>query len=67
MSSQNFENRTMTKEEIISVIGNHATFASREKLAPMELTKKRRYLMVGLRVYIIAMLGAIVLSILGLI
>ena len=56
---------TMTKEEIIGVIGDHATFVKKEKLARMVLTKKQEYLMVGLRIYIVAILGVIILSILG--
>ena len=56
---------TMTKEEIIGVIGDHATFVKKEKLGRMVLTKKEEYLMVGLRIYIVAILSVIILSILG--
>ncbi len=55
----------MTEEEIIGVIGDHATFVKKEKLCRMTLTKKEKYLMIGLRIYIVAILGVIILSMLG--
>ena len=57
----------MTKEEIISVIGDQATFVKKEKLSRKVLTKKEEYLMIGLRIYIVALIGVIILSILGVI
>ena len=64
---QNIGKNLMTKEEIISVIGDQATFVKKEKLSRKVLTKKEEYLMIGLRIYIVALIGVIVLSILGVI
>ena len=63
----NLGNGLMTKEEIIGVIGDHATFVKKGKLSRMALTKKEEYLMIGLRIYILGILGVIVLSLLGVI
>ena len=57
----------MTKREIIREIGDQATFVKKEKLARMILTKKQEYLMMGLRIYIVALLAVITLSLLGVI
>jgi hypothetical protein len=64
---QNIGKNLMTKEEIISVIGDQATFVKKEKLSRKVLTKKEEYLMIGLRIYIVALIGVIILSILGVI
>jgi hypothetical protein len=63
--NQNPEMNLMTKREITRVIGDHATFAKKEKLNRMALTKGQEYLMMGLRIYIVAILGVIVLCLLG--
>ncbi|MCL4365150.1 hypothetical protein M1590_02390 [Candidatus Marsarchaeota archaeon] len=65
MNANNELKTMMTKEEIIGVIGDHATFVKKEKLDRMVLTKKEEYLMAGLRIYIIVILSVIILSILG--
>lgn len=59
--------KTMTKEEIIGVIGDHATFVKKGKLSHMVLTKKEEYLMIGMRIYIVGILSIITLSLLGVI
>lgn len=64
---QNIGKNLMTKEEIISVIGDQATFVKKEKLSRKVLTKKEEYLMIGLRIYVVALIGVIILSILGVI
>ena len=66
-ANQNLETTTMTKREIVREIGDQATFVKKKKLERMVLTKRGEYLMVGLRLYIIALLGAIVMSLLGII
>ncbi len=65
--NQNLEKTLMTKSEIMKVIGDHATFVKKEKLDRMKLTKRQEYLMMGLRIYIVMILGVIVLSLLGII
>jgi hypothetical protein len=57
----------MTKDEIMGVIGDHATFAKKDKLERMVLSKKGEYLMVGMRVYIVVILSLIILSLLKII
>ncbi len=64
---QSLGKNLMTKEEIIEVIGDHATFVKKEKLSLRVLTKKEKYLMIGLRIYIVAIIGVIILSLLGVI
>ncbi len=61
------EKKPMTKEEIIGVIGDHVTFVKKEKLSRMVLTKKETYVMIGLRIYIVGILGVLILSLLGVI
>ena len=65
--NQNLETTLMTKSEIMKVIGDHATFVKKEKLGRMELSRRQEYLMMGLRIYIVAILGVIVLSLIGVI
>ena len=57
----------MTKEAIMEVIGDQATFVKKAKLERMVLTKRREYMMVGMRVYIVVILGLIILSLLRII
>jgi hypothetical protein len=58
------EMASMTKREIIKEIGDQATFVKKEKLERMVLTKRARYLMIGMRIYIVALLTVIILSLL---
>ncbi|MCL5419381.1 MAG: hypothetical protein M1354_00685 [Candidatus Marsarchaeota archaeon] len=63
-ANQNMEMASMTKREIIKEIGDQATFVKKEKLERMVLTKRARYLMIGMRIYIVALLTVIILSLL---
>ena len=63
-ANQNMEMASMTKREIIKEIGDQATFVKKEKLERMVLTKRTRYLMIGMRIYIVALLTVIILSLL---
>ena len=55
----------LTKREIIREIGDQATFVKKAKLERMVLTKKEKYLMIGLRVYIVALIAVIILNLVG--
>jgi hypothetical protein len=66
-ANKNVETAPMTKDEVMGVIGDHATFAKKEKLERMVLTKRGEYLMIGMRIYIVVILGLIALSLLKII
>ena len=65
--NQKLEIAPLTKREIIREIGDHATFVKKAKLKRMVLTKREEYLMIGLRVYIIALITVIILNLVGII
>ncbi len=54
----------MTRRNVAEVIGDHATFVKKEALCRMKMTKKMEYLMLGTRIYIVAILLVIILSLL---
>ncbi len=64
---QNLEMANITKRQIVKEIGDQATFVKKKKLERMVLTKRRKYLMIGMRIYIVALLIVILLSLLGII
>jgi hypothetical protein len=66
MSTNQNVNVNLTRSEILRVIGDHATFAKKEKLERMVLSKREEYLMIGLRVYIVAILVIILFYVTGL-
>ena len=66
-ANQNLEMANITKRQIVREIGDQATFVKKKKLERMALTKKEEYLMIGMRIYIVALLIVIVLSLLGII
>ncbi|MCL5100915.1 MAG: hypothetical protein M1122_03105 [Candidatus Marsarchaeota archaeon] len=57
----------MTKRNMVRVIGDHATFVKKETLYKMKITKKMEYLMLVMRIYIIAITLVIILSLLKII
>jgi hypothetical protein len=65
--NQNLEVVNITKRDIVKEIGDQATFVKRKKLERMTLTKKERYLMISMRIYIVALLTVIILSLLKII
>ncbi len=64
-ANQNLEMANITKRQIVKEIGDQATFVKKKKLERMALTKKEEYLMIGMRIYIVALLIVILLSLLG--
>jgi hypothetical protein len=56
--------RQMTRRDVARVIGDHATFVKKEALCKMKMTKKMGYLMLGIRIYIVAILLVMILSLL---
>jgi hypothetical protein len=64
---QNLEMTNITKRQIVKEIGDQATFVKKKKLERMVLTKRGKYLMIGMRIYIVALLIVILLSLLGII
>ncbi len=66
-ANQNLEMVHITKREIVKEIGDQATFVKKKKLERMILTKRERYLMIGMRIYIVALILVILLSLLGII
>lgn len=54
----------MTRRDVVRTIGDHATFVKKEALYRMKMTKRMGYLMLGMRIYIIAILLVIILSLL---
>jgi hypothetical protein len=63
--NQNLEMTHITKRDIVKEIGDQATFVKKKKLERMVLTKKGRYLMIGMRIYIVVLIIVILLSMLG--
>ena len=66
-ANQDLEIVSITKRQIVREIGDQATFVKKKKLERKSLTRKEEYLMVGMRVYIVALLIVILLSLLGII
>lgn len=66
-ANQSIEMAPMTKREIVREIGDQATFVKKNRLERMALTKKQKYVLIGMRVYILALLVVISLSLLGII
>jgi hypothetical protein len=66
-ANQNLEMANITKRQIVREIGDHATFVKKKKLAPMMLTKRGKYVMILMRIYIVALLMVILLSLMGII
>ena len=66
-ANQNLEIVNITKRQIVKEIGDHATFVKKKKLERMVLTKREEYLMIGMRIYIVALIAVISLSLLGII
>ncbi len=66
-ANQNLEMVHITKREIVKEIGDQATFVKKKKLERMILTKRERYLMIGMRIYIVALILVMLLSLLGII
>lgn len=66
-ANQNFEMANITKRQIVREIGDQATFVKKNKLEYMVLTKRGKYLMIGMRIYILALLVVILLSLVGII
>jgi hypothetical protein len=64
-ANQNLEMVHITKREIVKEIGDQATFVKKKKLERMILTKRERYLMIGMRIYIVALILVMLLSLLG--
>ena len=66
-ANQDLKIVNITKRQIVKEIGDQATFVKKKKLERMALTKREEYLMIGMRIYIVALLIVIVLSLLGII
>ena len=66
-ANQNLEMVHITKREIVKEIGDQATFVKKKKLERMILTKRERYIMIGMRIYIVALILVMLLSLLGII
>lgn len=66
-ANQNLEIVNITKRQIVREIGDQATFVKKKKLERKLLTRREEYLMVGMRVYIVALIIVILLSLLGII
>lgn len=66
-ANQNLEMASITKGQIVREIGDQATFVKKRKLERMVLSKRRRYLMIGMRIYIVTLLIVILLGLLGII
>ena len=66
-ANQNLETMHITKREIVREIGDQATFVKKKKLERMMLTNRERYLMIGMRIYIVALILVILLGLLGII